>query len=103
MWVSDNGATNHVTSDPRFVYDSVEIPPGQDKVLIGDEKEMNVIGIRSLNLKLHSKTDFNEKLTIVDVTEDIQYKLFYFFPYTRPKGVRDLSWTRMVCTCSITV
>ncbi|WP_431196408.1 hypothetical protein [Marinobacter alexandrii] len=51
MRVSDNGATNHVASDSRCMYDWVKIPPGQEKVLIGDGKEMYVLGIGSLNLK----------------------------------------------------
>ena len=76
MWVSDHGVPNPVTSDPRFVYDWAEIPPGKEKVLIGDGKKMNVIGIGSLNLKLHLKTDFNLKLTRVYVTESIKYNLF---------------------------
>ena len=42
LWVSDNGATNHVTSDPSNVYVWVEIPPGKEKVLIGSGKEMRV-------------------------------------------------------------
>ena len=76
MWLSDDGATNHVTSDPWFVYDWVEIPPGKEKVSIGDEKEMNEIGIGSLNLKLHSKTGSNVTLLRVYVTEGIQYNMF---------------------------
>ena len=76
MWVSDNGATNHVTCDPLFVYEWAEISPGKKKVMIGDGKEMNEIGIGSLNLKLRSKTDFNVTLTRVCVTEGIQYNVF---------------------------
>lgn len=53
MSASDNGAANHVTSDPRFVYDWVEIPPGKEKVLIGDGKEVKVIGLGSPNPTLH--------------------------------------------------
>ena len=75
MWVSDNGATYHVTSYPRFMYDWVEIPPGQEKVLIGDGKEINGILMGSLNLKLHSKTVFIVTLTRRLVTEGIQYNL----------------------------
>jgi len=37
---------------------------------------MMVTGVGSLNLKMHSKTDFNVKLTRVYWTEGIQYNLF---------------------------
>ena len=76
LWVSDNGATNHITSDARNVYDWVEIPPEKRKVMIGDGKAMRVIGVSSLNLGMHSKTDFVVKLTGVYVTEGIGFNLF---------------------------
>ena len=38
LWVSDNGATNHVTSDPSNVHDWVETPPGKEKFRIGSGK-----------------------------------------------------------------
>ena len=38
LWVSDNGATNHITNDPTNVYDWEAISPGKEKVLIGDGK-----------------------------------------------------------------
>ena len=65
--VSDNGATNHITNDSRHVCDWVEIPPGKEKVLIGDGREMPVHGVGSI--KMHSKTDFNVKLNEVYLTE----------------------------------
>ena len=74
-WVSDNGATNNFTSDSSNVYDWVEIPPGKERVLIGDGKAMGVTGVGSLNLKMHSKTDFNVNLTGVYVTEGIGFNL----------------------------
>ena len=44
LWVSDNGATNHITSEPTKVYDWVEIAPGKENVLIGDGKGMRARG-----------------------------------------------------------
>ena len=76
VWVSDNGATNHITSDARNVYDWIDVPPGKEYVLIGNGKGMKVKGVGSLNLKMHSKTDFNVKLTGVYVTEGIGFNLF---------------------------
>ena len=76
VWVSDNGATNHITSDARNVYNWVEIPPEKLKVIIGDGKAMRVIGVGILNLRMHSKTDFDVKLTGVYVTEGIGFNLF---------------------------
>ena len=73
---ADNGATNHITSDGRNVYDWVEIPPEKQKVMIGDGKAIRVIGVRSLNFKMHSKMDFNMKLTGVYVTEGIGFNRF---------------------------
>ena len=55
-WVSDNGATNHITSDARNVYDWVEIPPQKRKIVFGDGKAMRVIEVGSLNMRMHSKT-----------------------------------------------
>ena len=63
FWVSDNGAMNHITSDARNVYDSVEIPPEKRKVIIGDGKARRVIGVGSLNLGMHLNTAFDVKLT----------------------------------------
>ena len=57
LWVSGNRATNHIPSDPRHVYDWVEITPDKEKLLIGHERAMQVLGVGSLNLKMHSKTD----------------------------------------------
>ena len=76
VWVSDNWATNHITSSSRNMYDCVEIPRGKEQVLLGDGKAMRVLGVGSLNLKMHSKTDFNVKLSDVYVTEGIRFNLF---------------------------
>ncbi|CAN0289655.1 unnamed protein product, partial [Laminaria digitata] len=76
VWVSDNGAMNLITSDPRNVYDWIDVPPGEEYVLIGNGRRMRVRGVGSLNLKMHSKTDFNVKLTGVYVTEGIGFNLF---------------------------
>ena len=65
FWVSDNGATDHITSDACNVYDWVEFPPEKRKVMIGEGKAMGVIGAGSLNLRMHSKTDFDVKLARV--------------------------------------
>ncbi|CAN0279287.1 unnamed protein product, partial [Laminaria digitata] len=74
--VSDNGATNHIISDARNVYDWIDVPPGKEYVLIGNGRGMRVRGVGSLNLKMHSKTGFNVKLTGVYVTEGIGFNLF---------------------------
>ena len=70
--VFDNGAM----SDARNVHDWVEIPPEKRNFMIGDGKAMRVIGVGSLNLRMHSKTDFDVKLTGVYVTEGIAFNLF---------------------------
>ena len=44
--------------------------------MIGDGKALRVIGVDSLNLRMHSKTDFDVKLTGVYVTEGIGSNLF---------------------------
>ena len=41
--------------------------------MIGDGKALKVIGVRSLNLRMHSNMDFNVKLTGVYVTEGIGF------------------------------
>ena len=38
LWVSDIGATNHITSDPTNVYDCVDIPPCKEKVFNSKRK-----------------------------------------------------------------
>ena len=60
------------------MYDWVEIPRGKYKVLIGDGKAMRVLGVGSLNLKMHSKTDLKVKLNAAYVTEGIGFNLFSF-------------------------
>ena len=52
------------------------MPPEKQKVMIGDGKAMRVIGVGSLNLKMHSKTDFDVQLTGVYVIEGIGVTLF---------------------------
>ena len=32
LWISDNGATNHITNDSQHIYDWVEIPPAKAKI-----------------------------------------------------------------------
>ena len=76
--MSDNGATHHITSDPTNVYDWVHITPGKEKVQIGSTNEMRARGAGNLNLKMHTATGFNVKLTGVDVTEGILFDLFSF-------------------------
>ena len=65
-----------MTNDPTNVYDLEVIPSGKEKVLIGDAKEMQEMGVGSLNLTMHSTTDFNVNLTLVYVTEGIGFNLF---------------------------
>ena len=90
FWVSDNGATNHITSDACNVYDWVEIPPEKRNVMIGDGKAMRVIGVGSLNLIMHSKTDFDVKLRGAYVTEGIGFNLFYLHKaQTRQTIIQD--------------
>ncbi|CAM9841553.1 unnamed protein product, partial [Laminaria digitata] len=50
VWVSDNRATNHITSDDRNVYDRIDVPPGKEYVLIGNGRGMRVKGVGSHNL-----------------------------------------------------
>ena len=79
LWVSDNGAMNHVTSYPSNVYHWVEIPPGNENVLIGSRKEMRGRRVGSLNLNMHAVTDFNVKWTGVYVTEGTEFNLFSLY------------------------
>ena len=44
--------------------------------MIGDGKGMEVLGVGSLNLKLHAKADFNVKLTNVFVSKGIEFNMF---------------------------
>ena len=71
--VSDNGATNYHSSRSRNMYDWVKIPRGKEKVLIGHGKAMRVLGVVSLNVKMHSKPDFNVKLNDVYVMEGMRF------------------------------
>ena len=74
--MSDNGGKNQISNGPTNVYDWEAIPPGKKKVLIGDGQNMRVMSVGSLNLTMHSNTDFNFKLTKVYVTEGIGFNLF---------------------------
>lgn len=76
VWVSDNRATNHITSNVRNVYDWIDIPSGKERVMIANGKAMRVIGLGSLNLIMHSKTDLGVKRTGVYVTQGIRFNLF---------------------------
>lgn len=73
FWVSDNGVANPITNDSRNVHDWVGIPPGKERLLIGNGKEMRVTGAGSLSLKVHSNTDLNVKSTEVYVAEGIAF------------------------------
>lgn len=88
---SENGLTDHITSDASFMYDWVEISPENEKVLTGGGKAMMVTGLCSLNLKMHSTTDFHVKLTGVYVTEGIGVNPF---AYTRPNSGKKTKRTR---------
>ena len=79
FWVSDIGATIHITSDARNVCDWVEIHPEKRQVVIGDGKTMRVVGVGSINLRIYSKTDFDVKLTGVYATEGIGFNLFLLY------------------------
>ena len=76
LWVSDHGATNRITNDPRILYDGLAIPPGEKKVLIGNGRAMRVLGVGSLNSIMHFRIDFHVKLSEVYVTEGIVINLF---------------------------
>lgn len=55
LWVSGNGAANHITNDARNGYGWVEIPPGKENVLKGDGKTLVLVGVGSVSLKMHGK------------------------------------------------
>ena len=76
LWMSDNGATNHVTTDPSNVYHWVEITLGKEKVLIESGKALRLRRVGSVNLKMHAATDFNVKYTGVYVTKGIEFNSF---------------------------
>ena len=63
VWVFHNGATHHITSDPRNVYDRIDIPSGREIGLVRNPEAIKIEGIGSFNLKMHSKTDLNIILT----------------------------------------
>ena len=44
LWVSDNGATDHITSDPTNVYDWVDIPPGKERYQLEAERRCGYVG-----------------------------------------------------------
>ena len=98
LWVSENDATNHITNAPSNVYDWVEIPPGKEKVLIGHGKGMGVMGIGSLNRKMHAKVDFNVKLTNVYVKTRIGFDLFSLHDAQARQTSTRVPWTRRVRT-----
>ena len=97
-WVSDNGATSHIISDARNVYDWVDIPPERRKVMIGDGKVMRVIGVGSLNLRMHSKADFDVKLTGVYVTEGIGFNVLSLH---QAQARQTIILAKKTHTCSI--
>ena len=55
LWMSDNGAMNHVTSDTSNVHYWVQIPLGKEKVLIGSGKVMGARRVGSANPKCTRK------------------------------------------------
>ena len=77
LWVSDSRGTNHVTTDPsNNVYGWVEIPPGEETVVIGSGKKMRLRGLRSINPNMHAATDVNVNLACVILTHGIGLNKF---------------------------
>lgn len=62
LWITDNGSSHRYTDD-GLGYDLVQIRLGKDKVTIGNMKEMRVLDVGGLNLRLHQGTrDFDVTL-----------------------------------------
>ncbi|CAM9485197.1 unnamed protein product, partial [Hapterophycus canaliculatus] len=76
LWISDSGSTYHPTGDPRLMYDMRGISPEERRIAIGDGRALNVIGMGSLGLILHAKTEFPITVKNVILVERMHFNLF---------------------------
>ena len=65
VWITDSGASCHMTHDRTRMYNVRPPPPGRETITIGDRRRIRVEYIGNMYVISHGKTD--QRITLIDV------------------------------------
>ena len=65
VWITDSGASCHMTHDRTRIYNVRPPPPGRETITIGDRRKIKVEHIGNMDVIFHGKTD--QRITLIDV------------------------------------
>ena len=66
VWISDSGASCHMTHDRTRIYNVRPPPPGRKTITIGDRRRIRVEYIGNMDVIFHGKSD--QRITLINVT-----------------------------------
>ena len=78
VWISDSGATTHMTRNADMVYDTRPPSPYRSRIILGDGSIRKVQFVGKLDLVFHSRTDHPVTLHNVSFVPDLGFNLFSF-------------------------
>ena len=65
LWITDSGASCHMTHDRTRMYNARPPPPGREIITIGGRRRIKVEYIRNMDVIFHGKSD--QRITLIDV------------------------------------
>ena len=78
VWISDSGATTHITRNSDMMYDTRPPSPHGSRTILGDGSIEKVQLLGKLDLVFHSRADHPVTLHDVSFVPDSGFKLFSF-------------------------
>ena len=76
VWIADSDASCHMTHDRTRMYNVRPIPPGRERITIGDRRRIKVEYIGNMDVIFHWKSD--QRITLIDVAyvPDLGFNLY---------------------------
>ena len=65
VWITDSGASCHMTHDRTRMYNVRPPPPGRETITTGDRRRISIEYIGNMDVIFHGKTD--QRVTLIDV------------------------------------
>ena len=78
VWISDSGATTHMTRNADRMYDTRAPSPHRSRIILGDGSIRKVQIVGKLDLVFHSRTDHPVTLYNVSFVPDLGFNSFSF-------------------------
>ena len=97
VWITDSGASCHMTHDRTRMYNMRPPPPGRETITIGDRRRISVEYIGNMDVIFHGKSD--QRITLIDVAyvSDLGFNLYSLHAVQRTHLiVSDASGTHII-------